>query len=390
MNILDLVKRSLVVPEAIKNSNKVFIFNGLNATSETLLQNLLFRLENHAPQSKIYIKQTPKDTIENSDLLYSWYRDDAETSKALATALKFNGSFRTPIDVISSYANKVPIINVNTSVIIIDTEGSLTIPTDSNSAKVILRNQLRFTCNEPKDIMILQGYLTESSEILGILKSNPESIDSNSLIGSPVVGRVKELSADYMASNISNEYDRAYMLSSRMMNVINNYITEGMKLDYSKSLTDIENLSTNYYYFDKTIDLFSEFIVGYELPHGTKVRISKHIKNRFDAKAKERAENSEITNLSMFTIESTRSMMSVFENPNFTTDVTNMVNYSNRNISIDERNKFIELCISISLMTYNMRNISDIRNSMSAENVIVYNMVFYEIITEILGGTFTW
>lgn len=385
MNILNLVNRSLEVSESVKNSDKVFVFNGMNATSESLLQNLLFRLENHAPNSKIYIKQTHFDSIENSDIQYSWYRDDAETSKAYATALKFSGAFNTPIEVLSKESKFLDIRNNHTSVIFIDTEGSFELNQGHRQVSENIENVYKFGNNTPIDVMFIQGYLTTIEEKIAISKSNPFASNYNTLTGDMFDDDERVRAQRYMLQNLSNDYDRAYMLSSKIMNVLNNYITENMKLEFSKSITILETIETGFAYFDKSVDLFSDFLISTNTSDAIKTRINNIILDKVTDITKAISEEPEFYNN-----HSEESACNLFIYNMSTSKLRNVINYTYRTSEREVRNNLNETMDIIQTMSHKLQVTDIIYNSMTVEKRKVFHLAFYELARDIIGGNFTW
>lgn len=385
MNILNLVNRSLEVSESVKNSDKIFIFNGMNATSESLLQNLLFRLENHEPNSKIYIKQTDLDTIGNNDIQYSWYRDDVETSKAFSTALKFAGAFNTPIEVLTKESLFINIPNDHTSVIFIDTEGLLNLYKGRKQVSESLENLYMLSNNRPVDVMFIQGFLNATEETISISKSNPFATNFNTLTGEIIDSEVRRRYKNYMTMNLANEYDRAYMLSSKIMNVLNNYITENMKLEFSKSITNLDTLETGYVYFDKTVDLFADFLVTKTFSEEQKQRINKIILDKVDAIKKAISEDSTFYN----TLTS-EDAYDLFFCDMSSSKSRRVINYIYQDLEYSEIVAIAELLDTVQSMSEQIQTNDVVYDSMPEEKIKIFHLAFFEIAKEITGGSFTW
>lgn len=394
MNILNLINRSLEVPVTIKNTNKIFLFLGMNATSETLLQNLLFRLENHAPQSNVYIKQTELDSVDNNDSMYSWYQDSEETSKAFQTALKFSGAFKTPVSVLPNQAKSLFIENENSSLIIIDTEGAINDYSNNFDFSNYLGSFVSFDNHPPKDVMIMQGYMTSNDEYLAIKKSNPDSINYKSLIGSDIEMFVKQDCYNHMQNNLFNEYDRAYMLASKMMNVLNNYITENMKLDYSKAVTNLDTLETTYEYFNKDVDYFAEFSLGDEYyTEDFKTTINNLVKQSLATVSKDMLENPQ-----MYADMNVTKSLDLFRFIFYSRDAVSNTSGAEAVLTYQYRGtdrphqanilKVYNVIIRMMSVVYTDDNYE--RRRISESNIILYSIAFYEIISKILGGSFQW
>lgn len=253
LNIRELVNRDLKIPNTIKNTaTKVYVFKEVNAITESVIHNLLFRLENHEPNSVIYIEKGEDDEVTPQDERYSWYESVGETSKAFGIAAMYSGIFKTPIRVLSKLGNntqRIPVTNNNTSVTIIgSTSESLSLASYEFSEE-----------DYPTDIMLLQGTISDGVEYFGIEKSNPESFNVRSLCG-----KLPNISdnSEYLREAIRLESTLAQNIAVKMFNTINAYITEGMSLDYAYTETNVdtlENMVTEY--FDKSTDILSDIDV---------------------------------------------------------------------------------------------------------------------------------
>ena len=262
MDIRALINRDWTISQETKQNPLTIVFTGLNAISEALLPNLLFRLENRTQPSKIVIlnDNAESNLVNVDDTLYSSYQDEEDGYlKSSVISDRYAGVFKTPIlDYRGSvYTEGTPYHNENHSVIVIDT-----IAHRNMSASDIVANNHYLRNNISNiDFAFIQAIITETEEHVAILKNNLTAINKLRLYGDKIAEDVYHEGLQYMNEYLKHNHHKAYLAANRIMNTLNAYITENMNLKYSYSTFNYETLASTYRYFDKSTNILLDLNV---------------------------------------------------------------------------------------------------------------------------------
>lgn len=244
-----------------KQLDKIFIFDNINSISEFVLQKLLFRLENYEPNSAIYINVT-KDLDEKviTDTMYGSYSDEDSESKAMDIALRYSDSFSTPIRLVyseSGYAKNIhmsddtAVIHINTLGIERNFSNGLV---EDNENTPILRPY-----NRRKKDLYIDGMADEDNLYVNLLYSNPDIQDHSFIMGEAIPTDIRLGAVEYMESELPNAVQDSLTISTTIFNVINSFLTEGMKLEFSRSVINKETLQTTYSYFNRKVPIYARY-----------------------------------------------------------------------------------------------------------------------------------
>lgn len=244
------------------NLDKVFVFNNINSISEALIQRLMYRLENintTNPAKIIILVNKNSDEKMITDTMYGNFEDSGTESKAMDVALRYAGNFKTPIYIHYTDSNSEIYLPNSSAIIHIDTLGSKKDMLSGKLAKHSKDVDFRPSSHAEKHLY-LDGFIDTENMYLNLLYSHPETPNNPTVLtGETIPANIVDNAIDYMVNDLPNEVQESLLLASSMFNVINSFLTENMKLEYSRLVINKKTLETNTSYFSRKLSLFSYY-----------------------------------------------------------------------------------------------------------------------------------